>query len=180
MKKNTPSRFALPALMLIFIVPALMSWLLFRYHDNFQFKTTNLGTLVRPAVVENDLAIATPADQKWQIVYAPRVCDDAASKKMFVLHQLHTALGKDQDRVSMTLLLNGNCEMPAHDFRKLKFTPEQIWHLENVLSNTSLATADQIYLLDPLGNLFMYYSGDVNPMHVLKDIKKVLEVSQIG
>ena len=38
----------------------------------------------------------------------------------------------------------------------------------------------KIYLVDPLGNLFMYYADTTDPMNVLKDLKRVLEVSQIG
>ena len=38
----------------------------------------------------------------------------------------------------------------------------------------------KIYLVDPLGNGFMYYSATVNPLDILKDLKQVLKVSQIG
>jgi hypothetical protein len=177
---NKLSRFALPALLLIFIVPALVSGILYHYHDYFQFNTTNYGTLVRPAVTVNDLSYTTPDKQKWQIVYAPQTCDAVAQQKMFVLHQLHTALGKDQDRVDLTLLeTTANCDLVTHDFRKVVFNAEQTAHLQTVLPAMSTA-AEKIYLVDPLGNLFMVYAGPTDAMHVLKDLKKVLGVSQIG
>jgi hypothetical protein len=176
------SRFVLPALLLIFIVPALVGAYLYYYHDHFQFNTTNFGTLVRPAVTVDALAYATPAQQKWQIVYAPQTCDADAQQKMFVLHQLHTALGKDQDRVALTLLVtSANCELVTHDFRKVVFNAEQAARLQQALARTpAISTAEQIYLVDPLGNLFMVYAGPTDAMHVLKDLKKVLGVSQIG
>lgn len=37
-----------------------------------------------------------------------------------------------------------------------------------------------VYLVDPLGNVFMVYLNPVNPMDVLKDVMHVLQVSQIG
>jgi hypothetical protein len=53
---------------------------------------------------------------------------------------------------------------------------------ERVLVGTNILTLpeDKIYLVDPLGNVFMYYDESENPMHILKDLKKVLGVSQIG
>ena len=35
-------------LILAFILPLLMSWIFFYYHDYFSFKTTQHGTLVNP------------------------------------------------------------------------------------------------------------------------------------
>ena len=46
--------------------------------------------------------------------------------------------------------------------------------------NQNFVVSHKIYLIDPIGNLFMYYPDDTNPMNVLKDLKRVLEVSQIG
>lgn len=37
-----------------------------------------------------------------------------------------------------------------------------------------------VYLADPLGNLFMYYPPGAYPMAILKDLKHVLRISQIG
>jgi hypothetical protein len=39
---------------------------------------------------------------------------------------------------------------------------------------------NHLYLVDPLGNIFMYYQKDFNPKGLKKDIKKILKVSRIG
>ena len=37
-----------------------------------------------------------------------------------------------------------------------------------------------IYIIDPLGNLVFFYPVDAPPEDVLKDLKRLLKVSQIG
>jgi hypothetical protein len=37
-----------------------------------------------------------------------------------------------------------------------------------------------LFLLDPLGNLMMYYEPGFDPYDVVHDLKKLLTVSQIG
>ena len=38
----------------------------------------------------------------------------------------------------------------------------------------------QYFLVDPLGNLMMYYDVDVPAKGMIKDLQKLLKVSQIG
>ena len=40
--------------------------------------------------------------------------------------------------------------------------------------------AYRFFLIDPLGNLMMAYAPDAPPKGVLKDLRKLLKVSQIG
>jgi hypothetical protein len=178
---RTPSRNAhwkLFLVGLIFFLPALAGWVIYNYYGYFSFKTTNLGTLIRPASHQEALAFQVPLPQKWQIIYSPTACNTDSEKLMYTLHQLRIALGKDQERVALTLLVDPACQSPLHDFRKLTFNTQEKLQLQKALGASS--TADQIYLVDPNGNVFMTYPATTNAMNVLKDLKKVLEVSQIG
>ena len=38
----------------------------------------------------------------------------------------------------------------------------------------------RVYLIDPLGNLMMFYDADVKPKGMLEDIKRLLRLSSIG
>jgi hypothetical protein len=165
--KNNRTKLVL--LLAVFIVPMVMSWILFYFRADLHFKTTNHGTLVSPAQYSQDLALPAQQAKQWQIVYVPAGCGNV--KQMFLLHQLRLVLGKDAKRVMLTAVLDKQCaNVDAHDFRKVVFTDAQYSHLQK----------DKIYLVDPIGNLFMYYSSDTDPMNILKDMQKVLEVSQIG
>lgn len=170
--------------MMIFVLPIIVSWFLYSFHDKFRFKTLNYGTLVSPSINVEKI-LKKDSKKQWQIVYAPKVCTaEQADKLMFTLHQLRIALGKDRDRVNLVLLVDPQCQIKdTHDFSKFVFTDQQFMQLQhsfNQVNNKNFVTNDKIYLVDPLGNLFMYYTSTTNPMNILKDLKKVLEVSQIG
>jgi len=146
--------------------------LLYRYHEHFQFKTLNHGQLINPAIAVQPLGLYDEKQKKWQIVYMPQgCCDSACDKITFMLHQLRIALNKNSQRVNLTLVLSAACPVKqTHDFQKVIFTRAQY---------ASFKT-DSIYLVDPMGYLFMRYPATVNPLDILKDLKRVLEVSQIG
>ena len=171
-KAKMPS-FKVVLLVSIFIVPMLVSWVMYNYPDYFTLHTVNHGKLMDPLV--NDASLMDVA-HTWQIVYAPADCKaQAAEEKMFVLHQLRIALGKDADRVSLSLLTEKDCLGDAHEFRRLAGNTAAI---RAALEDHYVEK--KIYLVDPQGNVFMYYSEASEPMQILKDLKRVLEVSQIG
>jgi hypothetical protein len=166
------------ALVAIFVVPFIISGFLYGYHANFHFKTTNHGELLTPALpvtewVDNE-------KKTWQIVFVPADCTTAQSENiMFSLHQLRLILGKEMDRVGLTLATKKMCLLPdVHDFRKVRMSDHLYSQLETLKADQPVENS--IYLVDPDGNLFMSYSSNTNPMNVLKDLKHLLEVSQIG
>lgn len=155
----------------IFLLPVAASWLLFHYHTHFHLKTLNHGTLISSPIDVKYLysGIADAQQKKWRVIYvANETCDNACQQIDHQLKQVQKALGKDSDRVRMMLINTKNSQL-----EKLKTSFVQ-------QGNQDFVTNNKIYLIDPLGNLFMYYPSDVNPMNVLKDLKRVLEVSQIG
>lgn len=161
-------KFRKPAifLMLIFIIPILASWALFYYHDQFQFKTTNRGTLINPALHLKNATMFNESQKKWVVLYVSGdQCDSQCENTFHLLNQVKKALGKHNDRVIVKKMLP--------DFN---FDDEN----NRRLSENNFVIKHKIYLIDPMGNLFMYYEDTANPMDVLKDLKHVLEVSQIG
>jgi len=144
-------RYILALLLLIFIFPLAGSVVLYYYHDSFSFNTVNHGTLVVPP---HPVHSPLPAmySRQWQIVFITGgPCDTDCKLIAHSLQQMIKVLGKDADRVAFA----------------------QVNHWSSL-------QAKQIYLIDPQTNLFMYYPSNTNPIHILKDLKRVLEVSQIG
>ncbi len=158
-------------LLAVFILPILTSTFLFYFHTHFNFKTTNHGVLVKQPVDVEYLyaAMQDGTEKKWRVLYVDKgICDAACEKTGYQLHQIQKALGKEGGRVHV-ILMGG------------QYT--QLEKLQQALvqqTQGAFLVTNKIYLVDPLGNLFMYYPSDTNPMNVLKDLKKVLEVSQIG
>lgn len=171
-------------LILIFVLPVVASWLLYHFHDHFQFKTTNRGVLMKsPLQVQAWWKI--PANHKWQIVYMPSVCAEGQCEKMmFTLSQLRKALGKDYERVNLTLVTQQPYEAKQkYDFQHIVFTKNQESEFQLAIQknqDSHFDTRNKIYLVDPIGNLFMYYVITTNPMDIFKDVKHLLGVSQIG
>lgn len=160
LKKNR-SRFYL--LIFIFIFPVIVSWLLFHFHDYFHFKTMNHGILINPPLDVSYLSADIKTTKLWRIVHVDNgSCNNQCEKTRYQLTQVVKALGKNYKRVFVTFLSGDSVQL-----QKL------------TLQNKDL-TMNQVYLVDPLGNLFMYYPDTTNPMDILKDLKRVLEVSQIG
>lgn len=147
-------------LLLIFIVPILASGILFQFHQYAGLKTKNHGILINPPVMISGELLDN--SRKWQIVYVTGAsCDQNCENILQTLHQVKKALGKNTDRVVV------------------KKTAEFSIKLEQLTQN-NIALTNKIYLIDPANNVFMYYPDTNNPMDILKDLKHVLEVSQIG
>jgi len=49
-----------------------------------------------------------------------------------------------------------------------------------VHADEQVRTARRTYIIDPLGNLMMYYPPGGDPKDMLKDLLRLLKVSQIG
>ncbi len=167
-KANTLPLYLLAA---IFILPMMMGWFLYHYRAHFHFNTTNLGVLVNPPISVHEWYATneTKEGKKWGVMFVDKgVCDVSCNDINYQLHQVQKALGANRERVQV-LTVHG------HDTIVENLKTQFVVH-----GNASFEPTDKIYLIDPDGNLFMYYIGETNPMNVLKDLKKVLEVSQIG
>ena len=177
-KKNIMS---LIGLAVIFIFPMIISTVL--YHSHRHFKTTNHGVLVNPVVPVGNLLSLKSKNRKWQLVYLPgKCCDTQCLKIMFDLHQIHIALGKDLPRVDLRILQTKTCPIQQNDFLPSLLSPQQKIQLQATLTRGSnqFIVDNKVYLIDPVGNLMMYYPATVSFLDVLKDLKHVLGVSQIG
>jgi cytochrome oxidase Cu insertion factor (SCO1/SenC/PrrC family) len=162
--KKFPIQFVI--LFVITALPVIVSTFLFFNHQHFKFKTVNRGELLSPVVDVTDLEIGKLNQKKWRIVYVnDGRCDEACKKLSFQLNAVKKILNKDRDRTQV-VVING-----PYDDLKNKL---------NKLNKIDAVVINKIYLVDPLGNLFMSYSASIDPMNILKDLQRLLEVSQIG
>ncbi len=172
-------------LLCIFILPMILSGFLFHFHQYFHFKTTQHGTLIYPTV-----QLSPENLRKWQIIYISSNPQDAFCQKLtYQLFQLQKALGKDHNRVKVIVqqewksLYQALKPCAGETFTTSHGTSLCLKQQSIILGGDfqhTFIVSDKIYLVDPLGNLFMYYPSTINPMHILKDLKKVLGASQIG
>jgi hypothetical protein len=161
-------------------------------------KTTNNGELVVPVVATERTDFIGfdkfSADNMkelsghWLVVNivptqdCKQVCMDAIHKSK----QLHLMLNKDLTRVRrVVILLNQNDPQTVatwwkDDTRLLKLKVSETLAAKIKQIRKNAVPEGMLFLIDPLGNIMMQYEPGFDPYKVEKDLKKLLNVSQIG
>lgn len=157
--------------------------------------TSNTGVLInppRPLPVTQFIAPSGGATgwdmpaRKWRLVYvAANGCDDHCRAQLVVARQVRLAQGKERDRVARSLLVLtplAPVAVPAeNDLAVLHVAPADIDALRRAFQAPAGAdVANGLFVVDPLGNVMMYYPPDADPSGMRKDLKRLLQVSQIG
>lgn len=173
-----------------FIVPILLAgW--YYYYGPTQSKTNNYGNLITPPWQVTHLALTDtlgkPLDKKsvfykWTLVYvSPNVCDKVCQNTIFYLRQIRTATGKEQLRVRPAVLTFSDEKPDPALISLLHNRYPQTAHWVSTTSNSKQAfIKGSVYFIDPHGNILMQYPPGANPSGILKDLNKLLKVSQIG
>ncbi len=96
---------------------------------------------------------------------------------LYNTRQVRLALGKDMDRVQRILLLvGGHAATPPGGWKSA--------HPDLAVANRppieALSRPGDILLVDPLGNMMMRYADDYSAKGMLKDLKRLLKLSEIG
>lgn len=142
--------------------------------------TSNYGELLAPP---RPLA-GPPFDAlrgRWVLVsFDAAACDAYCERKLYFMRQLRRAQGKDQERVERLWVLIDAGEpraplLAAVEGTRLARDPSLAARFP-----ASASHADHIYVIDPLGNLMMRYPRDPDPSRMLKDLQRLLRLSQVG
>ena len=173
----------------VFIGPlALAAWLYFAGQDLTPEGRTNSGVLLQPIVNLPEALPESPLhahnDGHWVLLYANlAACDEACEFSLFTLRQSRLMLGKEMDRL-VRVFLHGDSApdtvLLANEHEGLITLQDS--SLSDLLTNKRPADleAGGYFLLDPLGNLVLYFRPDIDPSAMVGDIKHLLELSRIG
>ena len=192
-------------LALMFFGPLGVSFYLYYGHGSWHpGGRVNAGDLIVPARPLPPLALPLQSSgetdseflrRKWTLLYVQQgPCAERCRTSLHETRQVRLALDRDMDRVQRVFIADGDC----CDFQ---FLHEQHPDLIAVRMNPAAApllallprrgTGDEsasggeadarrIYLIDPLGNLMMFYAPDAKPKGMLEDMKRLLRLSHIG
>jgi len=197
------SRQALVLLALMFLTPVFVAWFmhLSAEHGWRPGGTTNKGVLIqppRPLSLPQGLvdAAGEPLSQaflngKWTLIYIDATaCGAACREKLDAMQWVRIALGENMRRVQRLFLAAGGTDAGGlqpllaeyPDMTAAGLTPAQAAVLAPAFSldGLSMQDAGNIYLIDPLGNLMMYYRPDADPRDVVQDLQRLLKYSHIG
>jgi cytochrome oxidase Cu insertion factor (SCO1/SenC/PrrC family) len=149
---------------------------------------TNHGTLMAPLVnvVEKLPAseVAKQADGYWALIYVNNdECAEACRQALYTLRQSQKMLGKEMARLRRVFLhgvSSPDTVFLADEHAGLIAARDD--SLSAIIINEKPATlaAGGYFLMDPLGNLVMYFQPDINPSEMVADIKRLLKLSRIG
>ena len=188
-QKKGKGRVQLLLIAAVFLGPlALATWMYFAEQGLTPAGRTNNGVLLQPITSLQDNLPESPlyahSDGFWVLLYtndAP--CDDACERSLYTLRQSRLMLGKEMDRL-VRVFLHGDTApdtvLLADEHNGLVVLNDGA--LKELLDNKKPADleAGGYYLIDPLGNLVMYFRPDIDPSAMVEDIKHLLELSRIG
>lgn len=187
-EKKRSSKMQLAFIALAFGAPLLLATWMYK-SDRWQPDGgSNNGTILQPIVNIADRLPASPIvpliRQQWLMLYVnTNSCDEDCDAALYRLRQSRLMLANEMSRVTR-VFLHGES------------TPDRVFLQEEhagLITITDKALANLlvgkqpteqepggIYLIDPLGNLVMYFSPELPPGKMVEDIKHLLELSRIG
>ncbi|KEQ16634.1 hypothetical protein [Endozoicomonas numazuensis] len=184
-------------LTLVILMPALamgLAWYFYFFGAQFvPDGRTNKGELLLPPVSFESMALEKnkalfdlkALEGRWGIlVFGSESCSDQACKDaLYQTRQAHLALGRESDRVIRLFITPSS--NPELNQSVLSEHPDLIWlgsTKESVLKalDNKEWPANGFYIVDPLGNIMMKYQPGQYGGDLLKDLRKLLKVSNIG
>ena len=183
------ARLQLLLVAVVFFGPLLVAaWLYYGGYFAESLGRSNHGALLEPIINLGDELPETPllaqGEEGWLLVYASdQACADECRNALYTIRQSRKMLGKEMDRVSR-VFLHGSTP-PDTVFLAAEhpglITIEDA-SLSGLLENKRPPElpAGGYYLVDPLGNLVLYFRPDIEPSDMVDDIKRLLKLSRIG
>jgi len=186
----------------MFVAPIVFAVYIFNTNDADSYKTKNRGNLIRPAKELKNIELQFFEDKKtyklvdqehqWLMVFiGAGECNDECKRQLVVMRQTRLAQGGEFTRVNrMYLMLDKQSDQFMKEVKEyhpglaiLNGTQAQT---DNVISQFTLddkvdvGKSNRIYIVDPIGNLMMYYEFDANASDIAKDLMRLLKASQMG
>ncbi|MCW5588743.1 MAG: SCO family protein [Legionellales bacterium] len=194
-------RYGLPILLLLlFIGPMIAAWSLYRSGGEFIEDTVNRGTLIQPPAVLQNLTLKTVngfsvnpnyLQGKWLLLYVtPAQCSQTCLDNLKNLQSIVRALGKDQNRVQRVIITPSTIDSVQNNEAIAKVFPDTIqasvnpvaW--KNFIAQIKVKSFNpnqaHVFIADPLKNIMLTYQDNTKPRPIYQDLKRLLQVSQIG
>lgn len=200
-EERNKNRRMLVIIFLAFLSPIIIAYALYKLVDWSDDVSRSKGTLVHPArPVSNINFNAMDASEvriesfqrKWLLIYLdPAGCDETCVKRAENMRITRLTLGESSNRIQNAIILRKKPDPVLLDklqteYAKLKLltvSQEQLNKMKPIFNQSesdSFETKKRFYLLDPNGNLMMYYEDHGDPKWMLIDLRKLMKASQIG
>lgn len=194
------SRRTLLGLFVLFAAPLAAAFWLYYATDWRPARTTNHGTLIEPMRALPALPFTDPGTQpavgrlfngKWSlVVIANGRCDATCRTSLVYARQVHIGMGRLSTRMQRVLLVPADC--CDRDYLDREHAGLRVADLggsdvalgagraELLAAFGGAGPGQQIFIVDPLGNLMMSYDTRLAPRGLHDDLQKLLDLSHIG
>ena len=178
---------------LSFVAPVVLAYVMFFFIDVKSFN--NHGELLNPILHIKDFKLRNTDQElipekeltyKWRLVsFVGSSCDKACADQLHDTRQVYRSLGKNRHRV-MQMLVHLEEADPAFskliqdehaEVIRVHGTADEI---AAVIGSVADFNQNQVYVMDPMGNVMMRFTADQPNKDFLYDLRKLLKASQIG
>jgi hypothetical protein len=196
MLKKKHSSITITLLFLLFFVPFMAAWLAYSHGIFLSGRKVNHGTLLQPSFLITNLALIdhnghtlkNPFRGRWAFLYlTDNPKDQLSQRNLYYMRQIRQATGKNRSRIERAVITLGQNDhfdnWLASNYpgtRHFTISSASIGHFKSTLPQKLALEKGSLYLVDPLGNIMMLYAPDALPKGILKDLERMLKVSQIG
>jgi hypothetical protein len=187
--RTAAGRLQLLLIAAVFAVPlALAAWMYYVDNSLVPESGSNKGALLLPIVSLGDQLpqsqLHSIAPKQWLLLYAnDNACGGDCEQALLRLRQSRLMLGKDMQRVARVFLHGDSVPdtvlLNEQHTGLITMTDKDLAVLLEEKRPTKLR-AGGCYLIDPLGNLVMYFPPNLDPKEMVGDIKHLLKLSHIG
>ena len=176
----------------IAFVPLFLAYVIFFFVPQLiPSGMTNQGQLISPPLRVSDIddeAIGRAASGKWSfLVVVQASCDASCENAMYLSRQINTAVGKDSDRVQHLLVVRSLDALELLSEKLADFPDMQVFVDPKQATEALLLPvvpahdlAGVIFLIDPHGNIMLYFDETLDGKAIMKDLKHLLKLSNIG
>lgn len=188
-------------MLILFGIPYFISWYTYYTGDTLFLKQgKSQGQLISPVRplpdfelkdIDGNVVHRQQFMGKWTLLLTgPSSCNETCLKSLWTIRQLRLALSVDRQRVQRVFLTrdaehfaalreqvsaehHGLKVFAVDDSAASQAVVKTLQH-EGVLNDFSL------YLVDPLGNVMMYYPPATEGKKILKDLERLIKFSKVG
>ncbi len=149
--------------------------------DQIPDTTKNQGTLVYPPV---QVEFLQSKAKQWSLIQVVKEdCAEVCEQTLYLTRQARKALGKDAARVHRVSLSRSdlsetfmNLIRNEHKSMLVLVDAESVEQLLQITAEID----NMVFLMDPLGNIMMYFSPDKVGKPLMEDLRHLLRISRIG
>ena len=186
------SRLKLIGVFFAFAGPLLIASALYFGQDWFEFDSTARGFLLPTGQTLNsaDFRLLKTdkklkpndnplLDGRWLLLFNGNTdCDLYCQANLFKIRQAKLVLGRDAARVRTVYLLPAARLGRNLETLLVQYPTLSVYRISDMAR--PIMAQNQVYIVDPIGNLVLRYPSDVYSRDIIKDIKRLLKVSKIG